>query len=159
MTGEIFALDEANGKWDKRLIVQLPTATDNMVVGPNGFFYVTGMPDNAIYEVDPATGKDRVVVGQLGLPRALALSRGIDGDLLNIADAGAYRVVNPRTKEVRDIARAVATNLKFPASVSVYGINVLLTAELFGGEKSWRSGGQHRVGAFSDLVRNLYTLQ
>ena len=133
MTGEIFALEEANGTWNKRLIVQLPSATDNMVVGPNGFFYVSGMPDNAIYEVDTATGSSRVVVaGKLGFPRALAVSTGVDGDLLHIADTGAYRVVDPRTKEVRDIARAVATTLKFPASVSVHGTSVLLTAELFG---------------------------
>ncbi len=133
MTGEIFALEEANGKWNKRLIVQLPSATDNMVIGPNGFFYVSGMPDNAIYEVDAATGDSRIVVaGKLGFPRAIAVSTGVDGDLLHIADTGAYRVVDPRTKEVRDIARAVATTLKFPASVSVHGTSVLLTAELFG---------------------------
>ena len=133
MTGEFFALDEANGKWSRRLIVQLPSATDNMVIGPNGLFYVSGMPDNAVHEVDPNTGESRVVVaGQLGFPRAVAVSTGVDGDLLHVADTGAYRVVNPRTKEVRDIARAVATTLKFPASVSVHGTNVLLTAELFG---------------------------
>ncbi len=132
-TGEIFAIDEANGKWSKRLIVQLPSATDNMVIGPNGFFYVSGMPDNAIHEVDPNTGRSRVVVkGDLGFPRAIAVSTGVNGDLLHVADSGSYRVVNPRTKQVRDIARAVATNLKFPASVSVHGTSVLLTAELFG---------------------------
>ena len=51
---------------------------------------------------------------------------------MHIADTGSYRVVDPRTKKVRDVARAVATNLKFPASVSVHGTSVLLTAELFG---------------------------
>ena len=132
-TGEIFALDEADGKWSKRLIVQLPSATDNMVIGPNGLFYVSGMPDNAIHEVNPKTGSSRVVIkGELGFPRAIAVSKDADGDLLHVADTGSYRVVNPRTKEVRDIARAVATDLKFPASVSVHGTSVLLTAELFG---------------------------
>ncbi len=132
-TGEIFALEQAEGTWNKRLIVQLPSATDNMVVGPNGMFYVSGMPDNAIYEVDPKTGISRVVVkGELGFPRAIAVSTGVDGDLLHVADTGSYRVVNPRSGEVRDIARAVATDLKFPASVSVHGTSVLLTAELFG---------------------------
>ena len=133
MTGEIFGLEEAEGQWSKRLIVQLPSATDNMVIGPNGLFYVSGMPDNAIHEIDPNTGKSRVVVaGKLGFPRGVAVSTGVDGDLLHIADTGSYRVVDPRTKKVRDVARAVATNLKFPASVSVHGTSVLLTAELFG---------------------------
>ena len=132
-TGEIFALDEADGKWNKRLIVQLPSATDNMVIGPNGLFYVSGMPDNAIHEVDPNTGQSRIVVaGKLGFPRGIAVSKGLDGDLLHVADTGAYRIVDLRTKEVRDVARAVATDLKFPASVSVHGTSVLLTAELFG---------------------------
>ena len=132
-TGEIFALDDANGKWNKRLIVQLPSATDNMVIGTNGLFYVSGMPDNAIHEVDPNTGKSRIVVaGKLGFPRGIAVSKGLHGDLLHVADTGAYRIVDLRTKEVRDVARAVATDLKFPASVSVHGTSVLLTAELFG---------------------------
>ena len=132
-TGEIFMLEEAEGKWTRRLVAQLPSATDNMVIGPNGFFYVSGMPDNAIHEVNPDTGKSRVVVaGKLGFPRAIAVSTDIGGDLLHVADIGAYRVVNPRTKKVHDIARAVATDLKFPASVSVHRTSVLLTGELFG---------------------------
>ncbi len=132
-TGEIFALEQAAGKWNRRLIVQLPSATDNMVIGPNGLFYVSGMPDNAIYEVDPSTGISRIIVtGKLGFPRSLAVSTDAGGDLLHIADTGAYRVVDPRTKEVRGVARAVATDLKFPASVSVHGTSVLLTGELFG---------------------------
>ena len=142
-TGEIFALEEGDGKWSKRLIVQLPSATDNMVVGPNGLFYVSGMPDNAIHEVDPETGTSRIIVaGKLGFPRAIAVSTGIDGDLLHVADTGSYRVVNPRTTEVRDIARAVATDLKFPASISVHGTSVLLTAELFGAIEIFNLNGK-----------------
>lgn len=86
-TGEIFALDEMEGRWNRRLVVQLPSATDNMVIGPNGLFYVSGMPDNAIYEVDPDTGTSQVVVtGKLGFPRAIAVSTGAGGDLLHVAD-------------------------------------------------------------------------
>ena len=143
MTGGIFGLEEADGQWSKRLIVQLPSATDNMVIGPNGLFYVSGMPDNAIHEIDPNTGKSRVVVeGKLGFPRGVAVSTGVDGDLLHIADTGSYRVVDPRTKKVRDVARAVATNLKFPASVSVHGTSVLLTAELFGAIEIFNLDGE-----------------
>ncbi len=132
-TGEIFALEETGDKWNRRLIVQLPSATDNMVIGPNGFFYVSNMSDNAIHEVDPNTGASRVIVeGKLGFPRAIAVFSSDDGDFLHIADTGAYRTVDPRTKEVQDIARAVATDLKFPSSVSVHNTSVLLTCELFG---------------------------
>ncbi len=132
-TGEIFALEEMGGKGNRRLIVQLPSATDNMVIGSNGFFYVSNMSDNAIHEVDPITGNSRVIVeGKLGFPRAIAVSSSDDGDLLHIADTGAYRTVNPKTREVQDIARAVATDLKFPSSVSVHKTSVLLTCELFG---------------------------
>ena len=132
-TGELFAMEEAADAWTRRLVARLPSATDNMVVGPNGLFYVSGMPDNAIYEVDPDSGASRTVVtGKLGFPRALAVSTDASGDLLHVADTGAYRVINPRTKEVRDIARAVATDLKFPVAVSVHRNNVLLTGELFG---------------------------
>ena len=64
-----------------------------MVIGPNGFFYINGMPDNAIHEVDPNTGKSRIVVaGTLGFPRGVVVSTGVDGDLLHVADTGAYRV-------------------------------------------------------------------
>ena len=130
MTGEIFAVEEAEGRWSRRLIAQLPSATDNMVIGPNNLFYVSGMPDNAIYEVDPDTGRSRVVVaGMLGFPRAIAVA---GDDLLHVADSLSYRIVNPQTKHVRDIARLLATDLQFPTAVSVHGTSVLLTSELAG---------------------------
>lgn len=132
-TGEVFALDEAEGKWTRRLIVRLTSATDNMVIGPNDFFYVSNVADNGISEVDPKTGTSRqVVAGKLGFPRAIALSTGPDGDRLHVADTGSYRVVNPQTKEVHDVARVIATNLKFPTGVSVHRENVFLTCEFFG---------------------------
>lgn len=132
-TGEVFALDEAEGKWTRRLIVQLATATDNMVIGPNDLFYVSNVADNGVDEVDPKTGRSRqIVAGKLAFPRAIALSTGPDGDRLHVADSGSYRVVNPRTKEVHDVARVIATSLKFPTGVSVHNENVFLTCEFFG---------------------------
>ena len=143
LTGELFSLDEAEGRWSKRLIVRLVSATDNMVIGPNDLFYVSNMADNSIQEVDPNTGQSRfVVTGKLGFPRAIAVSPGADGDLLHVADTGSYRVVNPRTKEVHDIARAVATNLKFPSSVSVHRNRVLLTCEFFSAIQIFDLAGQ-----------------
>ena len=133
MTGQVFALDQAEGKWSRRLITQLASATDNMVIGSNNLFYVSNMTDNSIHEVDPNTGRSRPIVeGKLGFPQAIAVSSGPGGDLVHVADSGSYRVVNPRTREVHDVARAVATNLKFPSFVSVHGNNVLLTGEHFG---------------------------
>ena len=132
-TGELFALDRVGEDWNSRLVARLASATDNMAIGPNGLVYVSNMVDNSIHEVDPRTGAVRVVVeGKLGFPRAIALSQGPAGDVIHVADSCSYRVVDARTGEVRDVARAVETKLKFPTSVSVNARHVVLTGEVFG---------------------------
>ncbi|QND44336.1 hypothetical protein HB780_00510 (plasmid) [Rhizobium lusitanum] len=132
-TGELFALNEQEPLWARRLIVRLATGTDNFAVGPSDRLYVSSMVDNSIHEVDPASGTVRTVVaGDLGFPRAVALSSGPQGERLHLADSCAYRVIDPRTGAVSDMARAVATPLKFPTSVSVAPHHVVLTGEVFG---------------------------
>ena len=132
-TGELFILDEERDVWTPRLVARLATGTDNFAVGPGNLLYVSSMVDNSIHEVDPSSGAVRTVVaGGLGFPRAMALSSGPEGERLHLADSCAYRVVDPRTGAVSDIARAVATPLKFPTSVSVGPHHVLLTGEVFG---------------------------
>ncbi len=131
-TGELFALDQQQ-PWTRRLVTQLATGTDNFAIGPNGLMYVSSMVDNTIHEVDPRSGVIRVVAaGGLGFPRAIALSSGPEGERLHVADSCAYRIVDPRTGAVTDVARAVATPLKFPTSVSVSPFHAVLTGEVFG---------------------------
>ncbi len=132
-TGELFTLDEQKPLWAPRLVARLATGTDNFAVGPGDLLYVSSMVDNSIHEVDPRSGAVRTVVaGGLGFPRAMALSSGPEGERLHLADSCAYRVVDPRTGAVSDMARAVATPLKFPTSVSVGPHHVVLTGEVFG---------------------------
>ncbi len=132
-TGELFALDEQTPLWSRRRVARLATGTDNFAVGPGDLLYVSSMVDNSIHQVDPASGAVRVVVaGGLGFPRAMALSSGPEGERLHLADSCAYRTVDPRTGAVSDIARAVATPLKFPTSISVGPRHMVLTSEVFG---------------------------
>ena len=60
-TGELFALDPAGARYDRRSVAKLATSTDNFVFGPTGLAYVSNMVDNSVHAVDPATGA--VVVG------------------------------------------------------------------------------------------------
>lgn len=132
-TGELFALDREVDVWTKRLLVGLATSTDNMMPGPYGLIYVSNMADSTIHAVDPDTSLTRkVVIGGLGFPRGIAVWRDGEKDYLHVADSCAYRVINPSTGAVHDVARAVATKLKFPTSVSVNSRHVLLASEAFG---------------------------
>ena len=129
-TGELWALDRDGEHWRKRAIAKLATATDNMAMGTDGLIYVSNMADNGILAVDPRTGAVRTVVsGALAFPRKIAMATGPAGDEIHVADMGAYRIVDARTGAVRDVARGIATPLKFPSSVSVGPHHVVLTGE------------------------------
>ena len=131
--GRLFALDKLGDGWNRRLIVQLASATDNMAIGSDDLIYVSNMADNSIQEVDPKSGKARMIVkGELAFPRAIALLPSPDGDVIHVADSGAYRTVSARDGAVHDVARAVETSLKFPTSVSVNAVHTILTGETFG---------------------------
>ena len=129
-TGELWALDQNGEHWRKRAIARLATATDNMAMGADGLIYVSNMADNGIHAVDPRTGAVRTVVsGALAFPRKIAIATGPAGDEIHVADMGAYRIVDAQTGAVRDVARGIATPLKFPSSVSVGPHHVVLTGE------------------------------
>ena len=132
-TGELWALDRDSEHWRKRAIAKLATATDNMAMGADGLIYVSNMADNGIHAVDPQTGAVQAVVsGPLAFPRKIAMATGLAGDEIYVADTGAYRIVDVRTGVVRDVARGIATPLKFPSSVSVGPKHVVLTGEGLG---------------------------
>ena len=132
-TGELWALDRDGEHWRKRAIAKLATATDNMAMGADGLIYVSNMADNGIHAVDPQTGAVQAVVsGPLAFPRKIAMATGPAGDEIHVADTGAYRIVDVRTGAVRDVARGIATPLKFPSSVSVGPSHIVLTGEGLG---------------------------
>ena len=152
-TGELFALDPVGTTYERRSIAKLATSTDNFIFGPIGFAYVSNMVDNSIHEVDCATGAVRVVIeGKLGFPRALALTTDKDGDLLHIADSCAYRTLHTRSLEIRDIARAVASEVKFPTAISATDGGVLLAGEAFGVVQLFDRHGKH-VRDVEDFVQ------
>ena len=143
-TGELFALDERDGAFQRRSIAKLATSTDNVMFGPNGLAYVSNMVDNSIHEVDPDTGAVRVVVaGRLGFPRSLALTSDAGGDTLHIADSCAYRTLDTRKLKLRDVARAVASEVKFPTAVGATADGVLLVGEAFGVVQLFDRAGGH----------------
>ncbi len=143
-SGELWALDRAGDGWRKRFITRHGTATDNMAMGADGLIYVSNMADNAIDAVDPRTGAVRTIVsGALAFPRAIAVATGPAGEEIHVADSGAYRIVDPRTGAVRDVARAVATPLQFPSSVSVGPSHVVLTGEGLGVVQIFDRDGNH----------------
>ncbi len=132
-SGELRALDRDGDRWRRRFIARHATATDNIAMGADGLIYVSNMADNGIDAVDPRTGVvRRIVSGALAFPRAIALATGPGGEEIHVADSGAYRVVDAGTGAVRDVARAVATPLQFPSSVSVGPRHVVLTGEGLG---------------------------
>ena len=148
-TGELWALDRDGETWRKRFIARHATATDNMAMGADGLIYVSNMADNGIDAVDPKTGAVRTITsGALAFPRAIALAAGAAGEEIHIADTGAYRIVDARTGAVRDVARAVATPLQFPSSVSVGPRHVVLTGEGLGVVQLFDRDGGH-VGDLS----------
>ena len=143
-TGELFALDPVGGMYERRLIAQLATSTDNVIFGPTGLAYVSNMVDNSIHEVDPMTGTVRVVIeGKLGFPRAIALTANARGDTLHVADSCSYRTIDTQTGKVRDLARAVASEVKFPTAISATTGGVLLTGEVFGVVQLYDNNGAH----------------
>ena len=130
-TGELFHVNPEDGA--KRLIAQLATATDNFAVGPDDLMYVSNAADNAVHEVNPRTGSVRMVVqGKLAFPRAIAVAATPQGDMVHVADGSSYRIVDPRTGGIEDVARVIASELLFPNAVSVNGDHVMLTCEALG---------------------------
>lgn len=130
-TGQLFCLDPASGQY--QLLAQLPSATDNMLVDEQNKLLVSNVADNSLHEVDPATGAVRLLVqGALAFPRAIITTSSPDGDRVLVADTGSVRSANPRTGQVTEIARAIASKLQFPTGISVGAGHLVLTSEPMG---------------------------
>ena len=74
------------------------------------------MADNSIEAFNPATGELRTLTsGKLAVPAGLKL----DGDSLWVADVFAFRQVNVKSGDVKDIFRMQASDMEYPFAVGV----------------------------------------
>jgi sugar lactone lactonase YvrE len=113
-TGELAKVNLTTGV--KTVVAQLATALDNLAISPEGTIYVSNMADNAIIEVDPASGKARTLLsGKLAVAGGMKLG----GDKLWMADTFAFRSIDIKTGAVTDIARMQASDLEYPAMVGM----------------------------------------
>lgn len=100
VTGEVFRIDRAKRR--KQRIATAPTNLDNLAFAPDGRLFVSNMSDNAIYEVDRASGAIRTVVASpLTHPGGIARA----GGTLYVADMFSLSEVELASGEVRDIHR------------------------------------------------------
>ena len=113
-TGELCKVELASGR--KTVVKQLKPALDNLAIAPDGTLYVSNMADNSIEAFNPATGALRTLTsGKLAVPAGLKL----DGDSLWVADVFAFRQVNVKSGEVKDIFRMQASDMEYPFAVGV----------------------------------------
>ena len=113
-TGELCKVELASGR--KTVVKQLKPALDNLAIAPDGTIYVSNMADNSIEAFNPATGALRTLTsGKLAVPAGLKL----DGDSLWVADVFAFRQVNVKSGEVKDIFRMQASDMEYPFAVGV----------------------------------------
>ena len=83
---------------DRRVIAQLEPPLDNLAIDARGWLYVSNPAANRITEIDPATGRTRIVVGgSLSSPGGLATGRLGDRQVLYIADFWGNRFVSVET--------------------------------------------------------------
>ena len=113
-TGELSKVDLATGR--KTVVKQLKTAVDNLAISPEGLIYVSNMADNSVESYNPANGESRMLTsGKLSVPGGIRL----DGDTLWVADLFAFRGVNVKTGEVKDVFRMQASDMEYPFAVGV----------------------------------------
>ena len=123
-TGELVQVDVKTG--EKKTVAQLKPALDNLAIDTKqGHLYVSNMADNSIEEVDPATGKSRMIVkGSLSAPAGIALV----GDTIYVADTFAFRTVDTKTGKVNEVARMQNSDLEYPNSATANDKSVLLSS-------------------------------
>ncbi len=122
-TGELCRVELATGK--KTVVKQLKTALDNLAIAPNGIIYVSNMADNGIESYNPATGELKTLTsGKLAVPGGMKL----DGDTLWVADLFAFREVDVRSGNVKDVFRMQASDMEYPFSVGVSAKQFALTS-------------------------------
>ncbi|MEK8052312.1 hypothetical protein AACH10_18820 [Ideonella sp. DXS22W] len=124
VTGELSKVALANGR--KTVVAQLATALDNLAIAPdNGLIYVSNMADNAVIEVNPATGAQRTLTrGKTAVPAGLKA----DGGQLWLADVFAYRRIDASSGEVTDLKRMQSSDMEYPFSLGLSAKHVALAS-------------------------------
>ncbi len=113
-TGELSKVELATGR--KTVMKQLKPALDNLAIAPDGTIYISNMADNSIESYNPATGATRLLTGgKLAVPGGIKL----DGDTLWVADLFAFREVNVKSGEVKDVFRMQASDMEYPFAVGL----------------------------------------
>lgn len=125
LKGLLKRIDLASGETTN--IAQLSSSLDNLAIDSQDRIFVSNMADNSIQQVDPVTGKVRIITsGELAVPAGMALSE--DGSALYIADIFAFRKVDTATGEVTDLRRAHGSDIEYPNSVGLSKRLLLLTS-------------------------------
>jgi sugar lactone lactonase YvrE len=134
--GNLWAVDTAEGalyKIDvkartKTKVADLDPALDNLAVDAQDRIYVTNMADNAVYNVDPATGTvTPIVKGKIAAAADLAIAHGDDGTLY-LADIFSYRQIDTASGAVTTKARMFGDTLSYPSGVGVGPKHVVLAS-------------------------------
>jgi len=123
MTGVLSKIELANAK--RTDVKTLATSLDNLAIAPDGIVYVSNMADNSIVSYNPASGELKTLLsGKLAIPTGIKL----DGDTLYVADVFAFRAVDTKSGDVKDIYRAHASKLEYPGAVGIGGKLIALAS-------------------------------
>jgi len=121
--GELSKVELATGR--KTVMKKLKPSIDNLAIAPDGTVYVSNMADNSVEAFNPATGElQKLTGGKLAVPAGMKLG----GDLLWVADIFAFREVNVKTGDVRDVYRMQASDMEYPFAVGLSSNRIVLTS-------------------------------
>lgn len=124
-SGVLSKIELANAK--RTDVKTLAPSLDNLALAPDGTIYVSNMADNSIVSFNPANGELKtLLIGKLAVPTGIKL----DGDTLYVADVFAFRAVDTKTGDVKDVYRAHAagSKLEYPGAVGVGGKLIALAS-------------------------------
>ena len=133
--GSAFVLDETHLKrvvlasGVTSIVAELPSGGDNLAVSDVGLVYVSLAAENAIVEVEPASGVFGYLTGPAPLVSPAGLALSDDGGTLYVGDMfGGFRAIDTDTAEVTD----TAIDIFQPTHVSANDTHLLVVGEVFG---------------------------
>lgn len=155
--GELLRIDPATRA--KTVVAKLKTGLDNLAIDKQDRIYVSNMVDNSIEEVNPKSGRSRVLIsGKLAVPGGLAVTSENGRDTLHVADVFAYRQVDGESGRVKTIARMQGDELEYPMSARASGDRVALsswftgTVQIFDAKTGKSLSMAHNIKTAHDAV-------